>query len=258
MSTALLLEPHTHGPHRFGARQSGFSLIELMIAIMIALFLIGGVIVVEQGVHTAYGNQSGIAQLQDEERFAMTMLTDTISSAGYFPNPTLTSQVAALPSVGAPLNMEAGQSLTGAAGPPDAIYVRYMTASGDGTDFCDGTTNTSGSNLTYTSYIYVSGNVLYCDVQPGTGAAWNSPVQLVSGVTNMQIWYGVNTTGTDTLSPVPVNVDTYIPAANMSSTYWPNVSSVMIELTFLNPLAAQVGQPASVTFRRVIGVMGRN
>jgi type IV pilus assembly protein PilW len=252
MSTLLFRQPHAIGPGRFGASQSGFSLIELMIAILIALFLIGGIIVVEQGVHTAYGNQSGIAQLQDEERFAMTMLTDTISSAGYFPNPTLTSEVAALPSTGSPLNMEAGQSLTGAAGPPDSVYARFMTASGDGTDFCDGTTNTSGGNLTYTSYLYVASNELYCQVQPGTGSAWNAAVPLVNGVTNMQIWYGVNTSGTDN------NVDTYIPSSSMTAANWQSVSSVMIVLTFLNPLYGSPGQQETVTFRRVIGVMGRD
>ena len=105
MSTLLFRARHTTSSDRFAPRQSGFSMIELMIAILIALFLIGGIIVVEQGVHTAYGNQNGIAQLQDEERFAMTMLTDTISSAGYFPNPTLTSQP--MPAIMAPIRSPA-------------------------------------------------------------------------------------------------------------------------------------------------------
>lgn len=231
------------------SRQSGYSLIELMIAILIALFLIGGVIVVEQGVHRAYGDQSGLAQLQDEERFAMSILTDVISSAGYFPDPTSTSIVAALPTSG---NLQAGQSVYGpasnATAPIDSIYVRYMTANGDGIDLCDGTTNNTGANTTYTSYLYVSGNELYCQVTPGSGTA----VPLVSGVTNMQISYGVNTSGLDN------NVDTYIPSSSMTAANWLSVSSVMVTLTFTNPLSAVPGQPATVQFRRIIGVMGRN
>jgi len=238
------------------ARQRGYSMIELLVAILIALFLIGGIIVVEQGVHRAYGDQSGISKLQDEERFAMSILTDVVASAGYFPDPTSTSVVTALPSTGTPLSMAAGQTLYGTAGPPDTLYVRFMTASGDGIDLCDGTTNTSGANVSYTSYIYVSGNQLYCQVQPGAAATWNSPVQLVNDVTNMQVWYGINTTGTDN------NVDTYIPAASMTAAQWPSVSSVMVQLTFLNPLYGSPGQTASadqtVTFRRVISVMGRD
>jgi type IV pilus assembly protein PilW len=232
--------------------QRGFSLIELLVAILIALFLIAGVIVVEQGVHRAYGDQSGLAKLQDEERFAMSMLTDVVSSAGYFPDPTTTSIVTALPSTGSPLNMAAGQSLTGASGPPDSIYARFMTASGDGIDLCDGTTNTTGANISYTSYLYVSGNQLYCQIQPGNGAAWSTAVPLVSDVTNMQVWYGINTSGTDT------NVDTYVPAASMTAANYQSVGSVMVLLTFLNPLYGTPGQTQYTTFRRVIGVMGRD
>ena len=237
------------------ARQSGLSLIELMIAILIALFLIGGIIVVEQGVHRAYGDQSGISKLQDEERFAMSVLTDAISSAGYYPDPTITSQATALPSTGSPLNMLAGQSVygppTSGSAPHDSIYVRFMTANGDGIGLCDGTTNNYGVNTTFTSNIYVSGNQLYCQVTPG-GSGANPAVALVDGVTDMQVWYGVSTAGIDN------NVDTYIPSTNMTANYWQSVSSVMVQLTFVNPLYGAPGQPQHVTFRRVIGVMGRD
>lgn len=256
MSALLSGKRHTARAARPALRESGYSLIELMIAILIALFLIGGVIVVEQGVHRAYGDQSGISKLQDEERFAMSMLTDVISSAGYFPDPTSTNLITALPSTGSPLNMQAGQFVYGPAtagsAPYDKIYVRYMTASGDGINLCDGSTNTTGGNLTYTSYIYVSGNELYCQVQPGNGAAWSTAVPLIDGVTDMQIWYGVNTSGTDN------NVDTYIRSTDMTSGNWQSVSSVMVLLQFLNPLYGAPGQPQYVTFRRVIGVMGRD
>ena len=255
MSSFRPNDPRAIGPRSLGARQAGFSLVELVVAILIALFLIGGVMVVEQGVHRAYGNQSGIGQLQDEERFAMSMLTTVISSAGYYPNPTTTSTTTAFPATGAPLNMQTSQAIYGppsaASLPTDAIYVRYMTSSGDGITFCDGTTNTSGGPLTYTTYIYVSGNDLYCQVQPGTGAAWNTAVPLISGVTNMVIRYGVSTSGTDT------NIDAYVKPTDMTG-YWQSVGSVMVSLTFQNPLSTSPGQPSTVSFRRVIGVMGRN
>lgn len=244
------------GLHGFGTRQSGYSLIELLIAILIALFLIGGVIVAEQGVHRAYGDQTGISKLQDEERFAMSMLTTVVSSAGYFPDPTSTSLAAALPSATTPISLQAGQSVyappNNPSAPEDVIYVRYMTANGDGIGLCDGTTNNYGVNTTFTSYIYVSGNQLYCQVQPGSASGWNPPVALVSGVTNMQVWYGVNTSGTDN------NVDTYIRASGMTAGNWQSVGSVMVVLTFQNPLSASPGQSPTITFRRVIGVMGRD
>jgi hypothetical protein len=130
--------------------------------------------------------------------------------------------------------------------------VRFMTANGDGIDLCDGTTNTTGANVSYTSYLYVSGNELYCQIEPGAGVAWSTAVPLVSDVTNMQVWYGINTSGTDT------NVDTYVPAASMTAANYQSVGSVMVQLTFLNPLYGTPGQTQYTTFRRVIGVMGRN
>jgi type IV pilus assembly protein PilW len=239
---------------RRGARQRGLSLIELLVAILIALFLIGGIIVVEQGVRLSYSQQTGLSQLQDEERFAMSVLTSVIGTAGYFPNPTTYSLATALPSSG--IFGAAGQSIyapnSAGAAPHDSIYVRYMTAAGDGINLCDGSAATNAVN---TSYLYVaadptSGNDLYCQLNGGPA------VPLVNGLTDMVITYGV-ATGADN------NVTEYLPAAQVSTGgYWPDVTSVQVQLTFVNPMASQggrpvPGQPATVTFTRVISVMGR-
>ncbi|MGA7539418.1 MAG: prepilin-type N-terminal cleavage/methylation domain-containing protein, partial [Steroidobacteraceae bacterium] len=125
--------------HRSAARsQRGLSLIELMVAILIALFLIAGVVVVEQGVNMSYTQQNGLSKLQDEERFAMSVLTSVIGTAGYYPNPTINNLVTALPATG---GFAAGQAIyqpNGCPSNPDCIEVRYMTAAGDGINLCDG------------------------------------------------------------------------------------------------------------------------
>lgn len=244
-----------HGPAGRGARsQRGLSLIEMMVAILIALFLIGGIIAVEEGVNLSYGQQSGLAQLQDEQRFAMSVLDGVIGTAGYFPDPLTNSLVTALPASG---NFgTAGQAIYGPASGTfgDSIYVRYMTEAGDGLTLCDGT---SAATNTYTSYLYVAadtsgagGDDLYCQLNGGT------PVALVNGVTNMIILYGV-ATGSDN------NVTEYLTSAQVTAaSYWPNVTSVQVQLTFTNPLYTQSGQtvngqPATVTFTRVMSIMGR-
>jgi type IV pilus assembly protein PilW len=233
-------------------RQRGLSLIELMVAILIALFLIGGVIVVEQGVNLTYSQQNGLSQLQDEQRFAMSVLTSVIGTAGYFPNPTINNLVTALPATG---NFgTAGQAIyapnSNATPPTDSIYVRYMTAAGDGINLCDGS---AATNSVYTSYLYVAadttgagGNDLYCQLN-GAAAA----VPLVNGIKDMVILYGV-ATGSDN------NVTEYLTAQEVTTGgYWPDVTSVQVTLTFTNPLGTQPGQPATVSFTRVISVMGR-
>ena len=61
--------------------QSGYTLVELMVALAIALFLLGGLFTIVQGTRTTYGNQSQLAQLQDSERLAMTLITDVIQDS---------------------------------------------------------------------------------------------------------------------------------------------------------------------------------
>lgn len=234
-------------------RQRGLSLIEMMVAVLIALFLIAGVVVVEQGVNMSYNQQNGLAQLQDEQRFAMSVLTSVIGTAGYFPNPTLNSITSALP---AAANFAGGQSIyapnTAGAAPRDAIYVRYQTAAGDGVNLCDG--SAAGNNV-YTSFLYVAadpngnGKDLFCQLE--TGAAWGAAIPLVTGVTDMQVLYGISTS-------VDNNVTEYLFAQDVTAGgFWPDVTSVKVMLTFTNPLANQPGQQATVTFTRVISVMGR-
>jgi type IV pilus assembly protein PilW len=77
---------------------------------------------------------------------------------------------------------------------------------------------------------------------------------LVTGVTNLQILYGVKTDFTQANGAV----DSYLNAAEMTPADWSNVISVKVTLTFTNPLANPPGQPATITFQRVIGVMNHN
>ncbi len=248
--------------------QGGFSLIELMVAIVIALFLIGGVLTVEQGVKMAYQANDSLSQLEDNERFAMSTIAAIVQRAGYFPNPNINTIVTALPSdntttpQGASAPLQAGWYVydSGAYG-TDVLFIRYMTSSGQNVNLCDGTV---GVTQTYTNNFYLapdtanpSTNDLYCDVQVGTGA-WNTPpVELVSGIQSMSIMYGVHTT--NYVNPADDNVDTYMEAAAVTSGgYWAAVTSIQVQLQFFNPLYKTTpGQPKYVYFTRVIAIMNR-
>ena len=247
------------------SRQRGFSLIELSVAILIALFLIGGVLTVEQGIHTSYQDNSGLSQLQDNERFAMSLITEIVQRGGYYPNPATNSLVTALPSEntttpqGANAVLSGGQFLFGVNSggtPQDSLLVRYMTAAGQSINLCDGTT---GATATYANYFYIAADAtnpstsdLYCELQPGNAVAWKTPVPLVNGIVDMQIMYGVHTNGSGN------NVDTYMTATNVTAgSDWPNVTSLRVTLKFLNPLWQRTGQPHYVYFTRVIAIMSR-
>jgi type IV pilus assembly protein PilW len=239
--------------------QRGFTLVELMVTVAIALFLLGGLLTIVQNMRGTYNNQQALAQLQDQQRFALSVLTDVIQAGGYFPDPIGTTSSSALPAAGA---YQTGQAFTGnqTAGQPDSIGVRYVTAGSDGVILCDGSTNlgAAGTSQVYTNVFTVvppAGGVpgqLQCALN---GAA---AVTIVNGVQGLQVYYGVkrNTAITD------YNVDTYFTANQMqlagpNGNDWNNISAIRVILTFNNPLWGQPGQPQFITFERVIEVMSR-
>jgi type IV pilus assembly protein PilW len=217
------------------ARQAGMGLIELLIAIVIGMIVVGGILSVLATTRSTSLAQSGLAQLQDDQRLALMMLTNTVQVGGYFPNPLTSTSTTELPANTTFVN--AGQSLagtTGAGAPGDTLIVRYEAGTADGTLDCNGRGNTSGANLMMVNTFSVdaSGN-LVCSVN---GAA----VQTLAGnVQNFQVLYGVDTNNNG-------SVDRYIAAGSMTTTNWKRVSSVRLTLTFQNPLAGQPGQPATL------------
>jgi type IV pilus assembly protein PilW len=211
------------------------------------------------GTRRTGSNQMLLAQLQDEQRLAMSLLSDVIQRAGYFDTNkylAATDAWSTTTTVPAGLTFLKGQSLSGthtSSSAPDAIAVRYATAGGDGIINCNGGTSTTAAN--YINYFFVSPaagsnpSQLQCSIDGDTTDA----VSLVSNVVNMQMWYGVSTTAnTD-------NVDTFMTATQVTASAggWPSVTSVRATLTFLNPLWPQPGQPHYVYFTRVIALQTR-
>lgn len=228
--------------------QRGFSMIELMVALMIGLFLMGGLIGLVQSNKRAFTSQSSLSQLQDSERLAMIMINDVTEQAGYFPDPTTNTAASTLPATGA---FAAGQWLTGtynAAAPGDTLSVRFTTASGDGILNCSGGTNATGGNVTYT-------NTFSVVVTAGVGqlvCTRENAVQyaLVNNVTNLSVLYGVVTVGSG------YNVDTYMNATQVSAAGdWNNVVSAVVSLTFNNPLWGTPGQTQFITIKRTVNIM---
>lgn len=236
--------------------QRGFTLIEMTVALLIGLFLLGGVLAVEQTVKATATNQTALTQLQDNERLAMTLLTDIVQSAGYYPDPTTNTPATALPALSlSAATFVASQSLSGVldSSSNDTLYVRYMTASADTVILCDGSTNTSGSTNTYVNYFYLSNGALYCEL--GIESVGATPVELASGIQSMKILYGVKTT----TAIADNNVDSYLTAAQVTSAGdWLAVTALQVTLTFTNPLYGQPGQTSkTVSFQKVISLMSR-
>jgi type IV pilus assembly protein PilW len=276
---------HARPIHLRARSQRGFTLIELMIAVLIALFLSAGLLTLVQAMKATAGAQSGLSQLQDNERMAMTLIADVIQSAGYFPNPLLNTAASEFP-VTAPFSFAgqtsafttAGQSIVGAgnygdpplpASPSNSVTVRYATGGmavvaptiPDNIVNCTGNTSNVPTTFTNTFSLLADPTIpgtydLVCQLSDST-AGTTTTVYLVSGVTQLQIYYGVQTnSGVATGS-----VDTYLDGNSVPN--WANVVSVKVTLTFVNPLYGNLaGQlrsntPQTIAFTRVIDVMNK-
>ncbi|MGA2707091.1 MAG: PilW family protein [Steroidobacteraceae bacterium] len=263
------------------ALSRGFSLIELMIAVVLAVFLIGGLLTLVQTMKQTTGVQNGLSQLQDGERFASDLLNDVIQSAGDYPNATIGGAAAsfpainvAVPATGSTLVFAQGQVISGADTATSAgslIGVRYITsgtaaAYPDGLISCAG--NTSAAPVTWINVFYVDGSGnLQCQLTT-IDAGGNQTVTvtpLVYGIAGLQILYGERT---NTDSPT-MSVDSYLTATATSALPivansswqpgWGQVRSVQVTFTFTNPLANLPGQVAvpTINLMRVYDVMNQ-
>jgi type IV pilus assembly protein PilW len=203
-------------------------------------------------------NQSGLSQLQDNERMAMQLITDVVQSTGYYVQPPVSNSATASFLIGTygPASFTyGGQALLGnyTGVSPDVITNRYQTAGttvGDNAINCTG--NPSATPASFVNQITVDTvtNSLTCTLW--LNGTQQPTVALVPGITAMSVLYGVES-GNGVASN---SVDTYLNAAAVTGfSLWPQVRSVQVTLTFVNPMAAQPGQPATVNFMRTIAVM---
>lgn len=251
--------PPSNDPRTARRRQCGFTLIEIMIALLIGLFLMGALLTMVQTNRRVFGEQNQLAQVQDNERIALTMLTDIIQAAGYFPQQPVLNTLTGTMTAAAPFGV--GQFIYGTysatpPGPGDTITVRYMTAGGDGIINCSGQTTPAGPNVLNINKFEISNGQLLCTREDGTqfalvGGVAGSGLDLVS----MHIEYGVRFDATAQGN----NVDKYLTADLVDAAgLWNSVISVWVTLRFNNPLYVIGGsQPQFFDVQRVIGVMSQ-
>ena len=143
---------------RPSTRQRGVTLVELMIAMLLGLFLMAGVFLVFNKSKEAYRYQNGLAQVQEQGRFAINFLTKSVRVAG-FPGD----------------NMPPGNKIEGTDGETDSITIRLR----DDVDCRDLPT----TGVAVNRFRINAGN-LECS---GDGIDWDV---FVPNVEDMQIWYG--------------------------------------------------------------------
>src|ERR1700722_20846178 len=94
-------------------RTRGFSLVELMVAITLAMIVTAGVISVFVGSRSAFLATSGTAALTDSGRFALNFLSSSVRSAGYMACTTASNMQGILNAGVTPLPFSFNEALGG-------------------------------------------------------------------------------------------------------------------------------------------------
>jgi len=240
---------HNIGVHR--PRERGYSMIELSVALVVALFLLQGLFTILQNTRNASTNQDQLARLQDEQRMSMTMLTDVIQQSGYYPGAQTIDATTALPA--STLFATGGQYVAGGANATaaygDTVSVRYQGDSSGGVLDCVGSVIPNGTLEEMTFSVTQVNNEplgLYCSVN---GA---QPVPLIPNVTKMTVTYGVDSSSSG-------STNAYLTSTQVGAgAFWSSVMSVKVALLFGNPLFGQPGQTKqNLPFNRVIAVLSK-
>lgn len=234
------------------ARQRGYSVIELSTALVVLIFMLNGMVMIMRNTHDTSKNRDALGQLQDEERAALTTMTDVIQQAGYYPEaPGHHTRVVLPPSI---QFATAGQAVAGGSNAyGDLITVRYEGDSSNTVRDCRGLIIHEGvlEEMTFSVHPGPPNGTgaleLFCTVN-GISFA------LVANVHSLAISYGVDASASG-------SANTYLPADRMvtaSANYWTGLYTVNVAVQFNNPLYGQPGQTSRYAqFSRVIGLMSK-
>ena len=235
--------------HKPSRRQRGLSLVELMVAVAIGLFMLSGFAASFVGMKRAFVAQDRLAALQDNERLALGLLAATVQAAGYHPDPFEQPAAEALPAATTTFGSFApGQGLVGAGGAEAAtsLTTRYVVAPGQALADCAGRRNEgSAAALVVNTYTVGADRTLRCSVDGGA-----TSIVLVNQVQSLVALYGVAVDDR--------NVDRYLAADDITAAnLWPRVRSARITVRFVNPYAGAPGEPPTIDWVQHVNLMNR-
>lgn len=219
-----MYKANRHFQHSSCLSQHGFTLVEIMVAMAIGLFLIAGVYKMFIANRQSYTIQDNMSRLQDNGRFAVNQLSDIIRMAGFKADPADTTTF----STGFATPALTGNDGTGAGG-SDKISVSFQAATDGTTVDCLGTAFPSTTPpAMVTNQFYIATDVngvrnLYCSRLSPTVT---SGQPLVEDVANMQISYGVDTNNDGA-------ANFFVAAGNVTD--WAQVVGVRLSLLVTTP-----------------------
>lgn len=236
-------------------QQLGMNLIEIMVAMMLSLFLVLGLLTIFQSTKLTAKTQYGMAEIQEQQRNAITILSNVIQAAGYFPinssQPLTLSDANGLKKGVLPEINKTYAAGAGIAGSNNMLRIRFQAPPNDTGNMvlnCQGDSNQTSQKVYYDNLFYLKNNSIMCALGTNTKAVKDkNEKSLVEGVKDMSVIYGIDTKGGG-------SVTRYLNASQVTD--WKQVRSVKLTLTFINPLKGQDGQPDTLQTTQIIQLMG--
>jgi type IV pilus assembly protein PilW len=191
-------------------RQKGFTLVEMMIALVIGLLLIAGTLSVFLSTKQGYRMTNGLSLMQATGRATLDLLTRDIMMAGFPQSSGIETFVSG-----------AGFTQDGGGNNSDMFTVRYQSIVDCQNSAAGTPTYADGQRYAKNRY-FIQGGDLWCETLAEDNSVNNAAVVLVDGVENLQILFGEDNDATDGVT----NATRYVTAGNVSD--WDNVVSVKI------------------------------
>ncbi|AGA91847.1 prepilin-type N-terminal cleavage/methylation domain-containing protein [Thioflavicoccus mobilis 8321] len=215
--------------------QRGFTLVELMVALLIGVFLTAGVLALFAATKQSYRINEGVSRVQESGRFAIDYMSRDLRLAGFT-------------ELGTTLTSNFVMGWNGASSAPSGA----MTAGVPSSDYEAQTDVLSISYIeplaaatTHTILYYIAEGA---SGEPGLFRKEDSATsqELLEGVYDMQIRYGLDTT-----SPPDGQLDSYADADTVTTgTNWPNVVAVRIDLLLGSSEGNLADSPMSLPYAR--------
>jgi type IV pilus assembly protein PilW len=258
--------------HSVAVRQNGFSLIELMIAILIGLFITLGLSQIFLSMYSTSQSQNALFQYQNNQRMGLVVLTNTAQLAGYYPTvvaPTAvgpnTTALPATANTGDGSTFTAGAGIVGTATgsgstEQDTLDIQYQSSGVDNVFNCQGGVATTTTTF-ISSFSINASNQLVCAVSTNGGTP-NTPLVIANNIQSMSILYAIDTTGGST-TPAPADTtNAYMNATSVqANAMWLYVRAVQITLNFctanvLNPDSTSCS--TTTPWVQTINLMGKS
>ena len=172
-------------------RERGFSLVELMVAMVVGLLLLAGVLQILLANREAFDAQRGRGHLQENARLASFMLENVVAHAGFRTDLTGDPEQAFRPDDTLGANFQRGAVISGRSntqGQSDTLFIRFQGEGG--VHNCQGAVvGQPGDAETSVIQLYVNTQAtLLCRVPDNI-----IPQPLVEGVDRFEVRYGLDT-----------------------------------------------------------------